>query len=464
MRDDTINYFVKKSKEDFSFAEENLHKILLELNTSQNKQLNYIETFDKESVLEQLQQLKNSDKKGSLYGVPITVKDNICVSGIESKAGSKILSGYKPVFDATVIKKIKEEGGIILAKTTQDEFGFGTFSTNTEKIPKNPFDNERSCGGSSGGSAGFTAYTSRYHLAIGQSTGGSIACPSSFCGVTGITPTYGLVSRYGLIDYANSLDKIGSIGRNVEDSALLLSILSGADSKDSTNLGKNFEVDEGGINKVAIIKDFFDKCDEEVQKVTLEKIEKLKEFVSVEEVSLPKNLEYALPAYYILATSEASTNLAKLSGLRYGLQSDPEGQHFDKYFSETRNAFSEEAKRRIILGTFARMSGFRDAYYLKALKIRTQLINEFKEKFKKYDLLLNPSMPSVAPKFSDISSMSPMQEYAMDLLTIPANLAGLPHISCNAGFSDGLPIGLMATAPHLAEKNLVSFGRLMEMK
>jgi aspartyl-tRNA(Asn)/glutamyl-tRNA(Gln) amidotransferase subunit A len=220
-RKETLNFFVKNSKNDFSIVEENLHKIILELKASQNKGLNYVEEYDEENVLEQLKQLKNSEKKGKLFGVPLTIKDAICVKGIETKAGSKILKGYKPLFDASVIKKVREEGAIILAKTTQDEFGFGTFSTNTEKIPKNPFDNERSCGGSSGSSAAFTAYTSRYHASVGESTGGSIACPTSFCGVTSITPTYGLVSRNGLIDYANSLDKIGSIGRNIEDSALL---------------------------------------------------------------------------------------------------------------------------------------------------------------------------------------------------------------------------------------------------
>jgi len=465
---DTLKYFVEKNKTDFASVEENLHKIILELKASQNKGLNFIEEYDEANVLTQLEQLKERAKngdKGKLFGVPITVKDAICVKGIESKAGSKILKGYKPVFDATVIEKVKAEGAIILAKATQDEFGFGTFATNTEKVPLNPFDNERSCGGSSGGPAGFTAYTSKYHVSLGESTGGSIACPASFCGVTGFTPTYGLVSRYGLIDYANSLDKIGSIGRGIDDASLLLSVIAGKDTRDSTSLDKGFSVEEGSMRKVALIKDFYEHCDDNVKKVVMEKIEKLKEYVQVEEVELPLNVKYALSAYYIIATSEASTNLAKLSGLRYGKQEDVDGRHFDEYFSAVRSFnFSDEAKRRIILGTFARMSGYRDAYYLKAMKVRTKLINEFNSAFKKYDLLICPTMPIVAPKFSDIKKLTPLQNYAMDLCTVPANLAGLPHISCTAGMSNDLPVGLMAIAPHLAEQRLYSFGRIMELK
>ncbi|MCX6801239.1 MAG: amidase family protein [Candidatus Diapherotrites archaeon] len=468
-REETVNFFAEEAKKNFSKVAENAQKIIAEIQNSEKKKLNYIETFDGGSVLAQLKELEkwdeNKKKKAKLFGVPITVKDCICVKGMESKAGSRILKGYKPLFDATVIEKARKEGAIIVAKTTQDEFGFGTFSTNTEKVPKNPFDNERSCGGSSGGAAGFTSHTKNFHIALGQSTGGSIACPASFCGATGITPTYGLVSRYGLIDYANSMDKIGSIGRNVDDAALLLETIAGKDEKDSTTLDAGFVVNEGAIRKVALVTDFFENCDEKVQKATMAKIKKLKEFFEIEEVSLPLNVKYALAAYYIIATGEASTNLAKLSGLRYGVQGNVEGKHFDEYFSEIRSAnFTDEAKRRIILGTFARMSGYRDAYYLKAMKVRTKLINEFKKAFLKYDLLLNPTMPVVAPKFSEIEKLTPLQNYAMDLCTVPANLAGLPHISCNAGFVGGLPVGLMATAPHLKERNLVSFGKVMEIE
>ncbi len=460
---ETIKYFVEEAKKDFSLVESNLEKIIKEIKASEEKGLNYIEEFDEQFVRKQLEELKTKEKKGKLFGVPITVKDAICVKDLESKAGSKILKGYKPLFDATVIKKIKDEGAIILAKTTQDEFGFGTFSTNTEKIPLNPFDNERSCGGSSGGGAGFTAFTSNYHISIGESTGGSIVCPASFCGAIGFTPTYGLVSRYGLIDYSNSMDKIGSIARNVDDASLLLEIISGEDEKDSTNLGKNFVAEEAQIKKIAVIKDFVENCDEEVKKVFCKKVEELKKYFKIEEVSLPLNVKFALSAYYVIATCESSTNLAKLSGLRYGVQEDPTGKHFDEYFSKIRSEnFTEEAKRRIILGTFARMSGFRDAYYLKAMKVRTKLINEFKEAFKEYDLLLNPTMPIVAPKFSEIKKLSPLQNYSMDLCTVPANLAGFPHLSINVGFVGKMPVGIMITADHLQEQKIYSLGKVIE--
>lgn len=468
-REETIEFFVENAKKDFSLVEKNLAQIINEIKESERKELNYIEEFDAKDVLKQLLDLKksfeNKDSKyyGKLFGVPVTVKDAICVKGIESKAGSKILKGYKPLFDATVIERARREGAIILAKTTQDEFGFGTFSTHTIKVPKNPFDNSRSCGGSSGGAAGFTAFTKSYHVAIGESTGGSIACPACFCGSVGFTPTYGLVSRFGLIDYANSLDKIGAIGKCLNDATLLLEVISGLDEKDSTSLSNGFERKEVVIKRIAVVKDFFDNSDDEVKKVIQEKINELKKFYVVDSVSLPQNVKYALSAYYVIATCEASTNLAKLSGLRYGAQGEVEGKHFDDYFSEIRSKeFSEETKRRIILGTFARMSGFRDAYYLKAMKVRTKLIEEFNKAFEKYDLLIYPTMPTLAPKFSEIEKLTPMQNFAMDLCTVPSNLAGFPHISINAGFVNNIPVGLMIVAPHLEEKRLYSLAKVIE--
>ncbi len=461
--EDSIRYFVGLAKNDFSIVEKNIAAVINEVRQSEAKKLNYIEEFDVNDVFRQVEALKKSKPKGRLFGVPVTVKDAICVKDIESKAGSRILKGYKPLFDATVVKKARDEGAIILAKTTQDEFGFGTFAVHTHKVPKNPFDAQRCCGGSSGGAAGFTAFTKNYHVALGESTGGSIAAPASFCGAAGFTPTYGLVSRFGLIDYANSLDKIGAIGKNIEDASLLLEVISGGDKKDSTSLTNGFFCEEVGLKKMAVIKDFTDGCDESVKKVFEKKVDELRKFYEIEEVSLPLNVKYSLAAYYIVATCEASTNLAKLSGLRYGVQSSVDGKHFDEYFSEIRSKeFSDEAKRRIILGTFARMSGFRDAYYLKAMRVRTKLINEFNSAFKKYELLLCPTMPIVAPKFTEIEKLTPMQNYAMDLCTVPANFAGLPHLSINAGQSNGLPVGLMAIAPHLSEKRLYTFGKVME--
>jgi len=468
-REETAKFFVESARNNFSVVENNIAQTIQEVRFTQAKELNYIEEFDAVDVLRQVADLKKSFEKkdsryyGKLFGVPISVKDAICVKGIESKAGSKILKGYKPLIDATVIERARSEGAIILAKTTQDEFGFGTFATHTEKVPKNPFDNSRSCGGSSGGAGGFTSFTKNFHIALGESTGGSIAAPASFCGCVGLTPTYGLVSRFGLIDYANSLDKIGSIGKNIDDASLLLEVISGPDVKDSTSLPNSFKASDYPLKKMAVVKDFFEGCDSDVRAVVEKKIDELRKFYVVEEVSLPLNVKYALSAYYVIATSEASTNLAKLSGLRYGVQGSVEGMHFDDYFSKIRSAeFSDEAKRRIILGTFARMSGYRDAYYLKAMRVRTKLINEFNSLFKNYDLLLYPTMPTVAPKFDSIDKLTPMQNFAADLCTVPANLAGLPHLSVNAGFSQGLPVGLMAVAPHLEESRLYSFGRVVD--
>lgn len=462
-REETLRFFVDSAKKDFSLVEKNLVSLVLEMKKSQKSGLNYIETFDLEDIMRQAAELKKSKYKGKLFGVPVSVKDAVCVKGIESKAGSKILSGYKPLFDANVVERVRAEGGIIIGKTTQDEFGFGTFSTNTKKVPKNPFDYSRSCGGSSGGAAGLTAFTKNFHVAIAESTGGSIACPASFCGCAGFTPTYGLVSRFGLIDYANSLDKLGAIGKCTEDAALLLEVIAGRDERDSTSVDCGFKVMDYPLKKLAVVKDFLDGADEGVKKVVADKIKSLKKFYEVEEVSLPLNAKYAVSAYYVIATSEASTNLAKLSGLRYGAQGEVMGKHFDEYFSEIRSKeFSEETKRRIILGTFARMSGFRDAYYLKAMRVRAKLINEFKSAFEKYDLILSPAMPVAAPHFDEIQKLSPLQNYMMDLCTIPPNLAGLPHISVNAGYSNGLPVGIMAIAPHLQEQRLYSFGKVVE--
>ncbi len=470
----SIGEFVKQVKMEKIDVLENTHLILDEIKSS-NEEFSHFNLIAEEFALQQANEIeaeiKTGRHRGRLLGVPISVKDCVCVKGIESKAGSKILSGYKPTFDATVIERLKVEGAIIIGKTSQDEFGFGSFSVNTGigfPVPKNPLDKNRSCGGSSGGSAGFTALTNLTHASIAESTGGSIACPASFCGVVGFTPTYGRVSRYGLIDYANSLDKIGTMGKSVEDAALLLEIIAGPDTKDSTSLqnaiGEYSNADSNirGI-KIGVVKELNEKCDESIRQVTGEAIMKLrKEEAEVVDVSLPLNSTYGMAAYYLISMSEASTNLARYCGMRYGLHQKLQGS-FNQYFTRVRSSgFGKEAKRRILLGTFARMSGFRDAYYLKAMKVRTKLINEFKEVFKKVDLLVHPTMPIVAPKFDEIAKLTPLQNYAMDLCTIPANLAGLPHISVNAGSSKKMPVGLMLTADHLQEQKLVRAAKAVE--
>lgn len=402
-------------------------------------------------------------EEGALKGVAVSVKDNVCVRGMESKAGSRILEGYIPPYDATVVAKCRTEGGFILGKTTQDEFGFGTFNINTPyKVPLNPYDCERSAGGSSGGAAVLTAVADFPHLAIAESTGGSISCPSSWCGVVGITPTYGRTSRWGLIDYANSLDKIGCMGKTVKEAATLLRVISGPDKYDATVLSEpvpdfpscSDEPVEG--MKIGVPGEYFGEgVDEEVSNMAWKALKRLEgQGALLEEVSLPFT-KYSLSSYYIIAMAEASTNLAKLCGLRYGLQLPIEG-NFDEYFSEVRcRGFGEEAKRRIILGTYARLAGYRDAYYLKALKVRTRVIGDFKRAFKEVDVLAAPTMPVVAPRFDEVEEMEPVQHYMMDILTVAPNLAGLPMISVPCGLSKGLPVGLHIMADHLGESMMI---------
>jgi len=407
---------------------------------------------------------------GRLAGVVVSVKDNVCVKGMPSTAGSKVLEGYMPPFDATVVAKCRLEGAAILGKTAQDEFGFGTFNVNTPySVPLNPRDTERSPGGSSGGAAVVTAVADFPHLAIAESTGGSISCPASFCGVVGVTPTYGRTSRWGLIDYANSLDKIGCMGRTVRDAALLLSVISGPDRYDSTVLHAQVEdyVAQAGEPveglRVGVPREYFGEgVDQGVSDVVWGGVKRLEDQgAEVREVSLPFT-RYSLSSYYIIAMAEASTNLAKYCGLRYGLHLPLEGS-FDEYFSAVRSVgFGDEAKRRIILGTYARMAGYRDAYYLKALKVRTRVIMDFRRVFEAVDVLAAPTMPVVAPRFDEIAELEPIQHYMMDILTVAPNLAGVPMVSVPCGESDGMPVGLHVMADYLGEGDMIRAAAAVE--
>ncbi len=437
-----------------------------------NKEFSYFNTICEKESLEQAKEVeqKVKDKKaGKLAGLIISVKDNICVKDIESTAGSRILKGYKPLFDATAIERLRKEDAIIIGKTSCDAFGFGSFNTNVGlgfEIPKNPHDKERVTGGSSGGSAGITAVADFAHVAIAESTGGSIESPASFCGVIGFCPTYGRVSRSGLISYANSLDKIGVMTKRVKDITPVLEIISGFDEKDSTSLKQKMSLKSDVKKlKIGIIKESLGEgIEPEVKEAILKTIEKLKKKgFDCEEVSLPTTFKYGVPTYYLISTSEASTNLACLSGLRYGQEEDPKGKSFSEYFSEIRSKhFNDESKRRIMLGTFARMAGYRDAYYIKATKVRTKIIEEYKKLFEKYDVLISPTMPVVAPKISEAKKMTPLQNYMMDILTVGPNLTGMPHATIPIGDKEGLPIGLMATTDHLEEAKLLQFLEIIE--
>jgi len=426
-----------------------------------DKDLNYMRVVEDGEV-----------KRGELNGIPFVVKDAICTKDTLSSAGSKMLENYKPVFDATVVERLKRAGGTFYGKTNMDEFGFGTFSTTCMfGTPKNPHDEERVVGGSSGGAGAAVAAMEQPIISIGESTGGSITNPAAYNGVIGITPTYGRVSRYGLIDYANSLDKIGVLSNKVYGAAKGLEIIAGEDENDQTTSKKEVpkysELEEVDELKIGVPKQMveLEGIQEGVKENFKESIEKLEEIGEVEYFDAPLlDREVTLPAYYIVAMAEASTNLAKMSGMRYGFEKDPEEfEDFNEYFSEVRTeGFGEEVKRRILLGTYIRKAGYRDQYYIKAAKVRTKIINEFEEAFEEYDVLVTPSMPNIAPKIEEAESLTPREVYAMDSLTVGPNLAGIPQISVPNGKSNGMPTGLQILGPKFGEKKLFNVAYTFE--
>ena len=379
-----------------------------------------------------------------------SAKDNLTSKDMETCAGSRILEGYFPAFDATAIARMREAGGKLIGKTNMDEFGFGTFSTNSGfEIPRNPYDLERACGGSSGGSA-CAAAVFEDHVSLGVSTGGSICCPASFCGVYGIAP----VSRYGLIDYGNSLDKIGVLSAKAGDLRKYINVIAGRDERDPTSCVQPELRNEGRkMKSVAVPKEGVEGLSKDVEAAFNSALDELRRMgVDVEMVDMP-SLKYAMPAYYVLATSEASTNLARYVGMRYGRQDGDYTQKFDEFFSGVRSRyFGDEAKRRVLLGTFTRMAGYSDRYYSKAREIRQVVIQDYKGVLKDHDAVLAPTMPFTAPRFDDISKMSALDNYKADYLTVPANIAGTPHMSVPCGYgSDGMPIGMQFVADHWDE-------------
>ena len=387
-----------------------------------------------------------------------SAKDNLTSIDFESCAGSKILSGYRPPFDATPIRKMREAGGFLQGKTNMDEFGFGTFSANSGfGIPKNPYDLNRSCGGSSGGAA-CAAAVLEDHVALGVSTGGSIVCPASFCGVYGIAPSYGRVSRYGLIDYANSLDKVGVLSAKAADLGKYLRIIAGKDERDPTScVQPDMPEKDRAMKSVAVPKEAIEGISDKVMTHFEASLESLRSMgIDVEYVDMPV-LKYAMPAYYVIAASEASTNLARFCGMRYGQQDGDLSLGFDAYFTSFRSKyFGDEAKRRILLGTFTRMVGYADRYYNKALRVRESIIQEYKKVFANCDAVVTPTMPFISPRFDEIANMSALDVYKADFLTIPPNLTGMPHMSVPCGYSDGMPVGLMFTSDHWNEDVLLS--------
>ncbi len=431
----------------------------------------------KDSELNYMRKLEqNEENDGELKGIPFVVKDAICTKNTTSSAGSKIIENYKPVFDATVVKRLKQAGATFYGKTNQDEFGFGTFSTNCAfGNPKNPHDPERVVGGSSGGAGAVVAAADQPIISIGESTGGSITNPAAYNGVVGLTPTYGRVSRHGLIAYANSLDKIGVLTKTVYGAAKGLETIAGHDENDHTTVkgavpaySENLEKKDN--LKIGVPKQYLEL--EGMEKGVRENFEKSLESLknqgyTVEEIDMPLlHRDYSVSAYYVLAVSEASTNLAKYSGIRYGLEKDPEDfEDFNEYFSQIRTeGFGEETKRRVLLGTYTRQAGYRDQYYVKAAEVRQKIINQFKEAFEEYDVLVSPSMPNIAPKIEEAEEMSPQKVYAMDTLTVGPNLAGIPMISIPNGTSEGMPTGLHIMADHFEEQKILDTAYTFEQR
>jgi aspartyl-tRNA(Asn)/glutamyl-tRNA(Gln) amidotransferase subunit A len=395
-----------------------------------------------------------------LTGIPMQIKDNICTKGIPTTCASNMLNNFVPPYDSHVTEKLNASGAILLGKGNLDEFAMGSSTENSSvKVTKNPWDLNRVPGGSSGGPAAAIA-ASEALFSIGSDTGGSIRQPASFCGVVGMKPTYGLVSRFGLIAFASSLDQIGPITNTVKDSALVLSAIAGYDPRDSTSLevdipnyGDGLKADLKGFN-IGVPKEYFTLgMDSRIENNIRESIRVLEGLgANIEEVSLP-HTEYALSVYYIIAPSEASANLSRYDGVKYGY-SDVNADSMWEGLEKTRqHGFGPEVKRRILLGTYALSSGYYDAYYVKAQKVRTLIRQDFQEAFKKFDVLVMPTCPTTAFSIGDKVD-DPLQMYLNDIFTIPANIAGIPGISVPSGFVDGLPVGLQFMAGSLQEKKL----------
>ncbi|MFA5388939.1 MAG: Asp-tRNA(Asn)/Glu-tRNA(Gln) amidotransferase subunit GatA [Candidatus Omnitrophota bacterium] len=413
------------------------------------KRLNALAHFDKDAALKRVGDGFKPSPTKALSGIPVFIKDNICVKDELTTCSSKILKGFKPPYNATVINKLLAADAILMGKTNMDEFAFGSSTeTSCYGASRNPWDTERIPGGSSGGSAAAVSADEAI-LALGSDTGGSIRQPAALCGVVGLKPTYGRVSRYGLIAFASSLDQIGPITKDVEDAAILLKAISGHDEMDSTsaNIAVNDYVPEikkdiKGL-KIGIPKEYFiEGMDKDVKDSIKTAVQKLEGLGAVcEDISLP-HTEYAVSVYYLVATAEASSNLARFDGVQYGLRPENAKSMIDMYKKTREQGFGDEAKRRIILGTFALSSGYYDAYYLKALKVRTLIKRDFDEAFRKFDAIVTPTSPTPAFKIGEKIS-DPLTMYLSDIFTISANLAGIPGISIPCGFTkNNLPIGL----------------------
>lgn len=415
--------------------------------------------------------IASGETLGPLAGVPISIKDNLCTRGIETTCSSKILEGWKPPYDATVIEKLKEAGAVIIGKTNLDEFAMGSSTENSAFGPtRNPHNLECVPGGSSGGSAAAVA-AGFSPLALGSDTGGSIRQPAALCGVVGVKPTYGRVSRYGLVAFASSLDQVGPFANTVSDAALTLEVISGHDPRDSTSIPeKPLDISgflDQGVEgmRIGVIEELSGKGLGGISQDVISRVEDAIEVLSnagadVEPASVPASI-YGLSAYYVIAPAEASSNLARYDGIRFGPRTEAATTAETMTATRTKG-FGDEVKRRIMLGTYALSAGYYDAYYGKSQRVRTLIMNDFAKAYEKFDLLISPTAPTTAFPLGD-KTADPMQMYLQDVCTIPSNLAGHPAMSVPFGFgADGMPVGIQILAPAMAEREMFQAAKILE--
>jgi aspartyl-tRNA(Asn)/glutamyl-tRNA(Gln) amidotransferase subunit A len=462
---------IKKERSAVEITQEALDRI-----QALEPQLHSFLCITAEKALQQAQEvdakIASGEEIGLLAGIPIGIKDNMCTKGILTTCASRILENFVPPYESTVTQKLAEAGAVMVGKTNLDEFAMGgSTETSAYQITTNPWDLSRVPGGSSGGSAAAVA-AEECVVALGSDTGGSIRQPASFCGIVGLKPTYGLVSRYGLVAFASSLDQIGPFARTVEDAAILLNAIAGYDPQDSTSLKVDIpdytaslkpDLKSGRKLKIGVIKETFGEgLDPVVEQAVTKAFDQLKNLgAEIHFISCPR-FRYGLPSYYVIAPSEASANLARYDGVKYGYRA-PEADNLLSMYTRTRAAgFGAEVKRRIMIGTYTLSAGYYDAYYLKAQKVRTLIKQDFEKAFEEVDVLACPTAPTTAYKVGE-KTTDPLSMYLVDLMTIPVNLAGLPGISVPCGFDDkGLPIGLQLIGQVLREDQLFQVAHAYE--
>ena len=470
----TVHELVEKLKSNELTSEE-ITKAYIDRINDKEKDVDAFVTLtidDAEKKAAEIDKQRKENKETSQFaGIPIGIKDNLCTKGVKTTCSSKMLENFVSPYDATVVEKLNKEGIISLGKLNMDEFAMGSSTENSAiKITHNPWDLNRVPGGSSGGSAAAVA-GDLVPWALGSDTGGSIREPAAFCGVVGLKPTYGLVSRYGLVAFASSLDQVGPITKDVKDNAMLLNIIAGHDEKDSTSYDiekkdytKNLEKDIKGI-KIGVPKEFFGEgINEEVKEQLNKAIETYEKLGAIVEETSLDVAKYSLAAYYIIACAEASSNLGRFDGIRYGYRAKDYTTLKELYVNSRTEGFGDEVKRRIILGTYVLSSGYYDAYYKKAQKVRTFVKNKFDEAFKKYDVLLTPVSPNTAFKIGEKCN-NPMEMYLADICTVSINIAGVPAISLPCGVDkEGMPVGMQLIGNRFEEEKILNVAYKFEQE